>query len=76
MRETTRKRKRRKRKGRKKKGEEEEEVIVEGSMKGARQAERRGWERVTRERKGERETCERALGGMVGLGSNRHGYGA
>lgn len=42
MRETTRKRKRRKRKGRKKKGEEEEEVIVEGSMKGARQAERRG----------------------------------
>lgn len=53
---------------------EKEGIIVEGSMKGARQAEEK--RRVTRERKGERETCERALGEMVGLGSNRHGYGA
>lgn len=61
--------------GRRKREEKEKEgVIVEGSMKGARQAEEK--RRVTRERKGERETCERALGEMVGLGSNRHGYGA
>lgn len=57
------------------KGDGKGEVIVEGGMKGARDRERGGGGRG-RAKERERETCERALGEMVGLGSNRHGYGA
>lgn len=48
-------------------------------MKGARKdkgKKRGGVGARVRKGKREEETCERALGEMVGLGSNRHGYGA